>query len=84
MIHDPAGSEGFTNADGGPMEIVGAIRDAHLQIGDIDYKLDVIYVTPEPHKFFILGADVFHEERIYKVGQNDKEKVMKFALDQDS
>ena len=30
MIHDPAGSEGFTNADGGPMEIVGAIRDAHL------------------------------------------------------
>ena len=30
MIHDKAGSEGFTNVDGGPMEIVGAIRDAHL------------------------------------------------------
>ena len=30
MIHDKAGSEGFTNSDGGPIEIVGAIRDAHL------------------------------------------------------
>ena len=68
MIHDKSGSEGFTNADGGPMEIVGAIKNAHLQIGDLDYRLDVIYVTPEPHHFFILGADVFHEERIDKIG----------------
>ena len=79
VIRDIKGSEGFTNADGGPMELIGTIRNAHLQIGDIDYKLDVIYVTPEEHKFFIIGADVFHEERIYKIGQNDKEKIMEFA-----
>ena len=77
---DISGSEGFTNLDGGPMEIVGTIRNAHLQIGDIDYKLDVIFITPERHKFFIIGADVFHEERIYKISQNDKEKVMEFAF----
>ena len=83
MSFDKSGSEGFTNADGGPMEILGVIRNANLQIGDIDYALKVIYVTPEPHHFFILGADVFHEERIYRIGQNDREKVMKFALDRD-
>ena len=27
---DISGSEGFTNADGGPMKIVGAIRNAYL------------------------------------------------------
>ena len=68
MSHDKSGSEGFTNEDGGSMEILGVIRDAHLQIGDLDYKLKVIYVTPESHHFFILGADVFHEERIYRIG----------------
>ncbi len=61
------------------MEIVGAIRNAYLQIGEIDYKLSVIYITPEKHKFFIIGADVFHAERIYKIGQNDKERIMVFA-----
>lgn len=65
------------------MEILGGIRDAHLTIGDIDYKLKVIYGTPEPHHFFILGADVFHEERIYRIRLNDRDKVMKFALDRD-
>jgi hypothetical protein len=83
MIFDKSGSEGFTNADGGLMEILGVIRNANLQIGDIDYTLKVVYVTPELHHFFILGADVFHEERIYRIGQNDREKVMKFALDRD-
>jgi hypothetical protein len=39
-------------------------------------------VTPEPHRFFIIGADVFHEDRIYKIGQNDKEKIMEFAYEQ--
>ena len=32
--------------------------------------------------FFIIGADVFHEDRIYKIGQNDKEKIMEFAYEQ--
>ena len=45
-------------------------------------KLDGIYVTPESHRFFIIGADVFHEDRIYKIGQNDKEKIMEFAYEQ--
>jgi hypothetical protein len=83
MSFDKSGSEGFTTADGGAMEILGVIRNANLQIGDIDYTLKTVYVTPEPHHFFILGADVFHEERIYRLGQNDREKVMKFALDRD-
>ena len=81
MTSDVRGSERFTNADGGLMDLIGSIKNVSLQIGDIDYKLDVIYVTPEPHRFFIIGADVFHEDRIYKIGQNDKEKIMEFAYE---
>lgn len=81
MTLDIRGSEIFTNADGEFMDLIGSIRDVSLQIGDIDYKLDVIYITPEQHRFFMVGADVFHEDRIYKIGQNDKEKIMEFAYE---
>ena len=82
MTSDIRGSERFTNADGGLMDLIGSIKNVSLQIGDIDYKLDVIYVTPESHRFFIIGADVFYEDIIYNIGQNDKEKIMEFAYEQ--
>ena len=63
------------------MKIKGTILNAHLQIGEVNYRLDVLYVTPESHSFFIMGADIFHETRIYRTGINDRERTLDLAYD---
>ncbi len=80
-MNDKGDSEDFTGPDGSRMKISGTIRNAKLQIGDLNFQLDVLYVTPELHSFFIMGADIFHEDRIYRTGINDKLKHLTLAMD---
>lgn len=43
--------------------------------------MDVLYVTLELHSFFIMGAGMFHEDFIYRIGINNKLKHLNLALD---
>ena len=83
MLNDAGNSEDFTKSDGSRMKISGTMKRVALQIGSINFTLDTLYVTPEMLSFFIAGADIFHESRIYRTGISDRSRTLDLAYDQE-
>lgn len=72
----PREGSNFRGVGGGTVPMDGKLVDVPLQVGDIDFTLPTLYITPENAHSFSLGADTFSADAISRTCTNDAQQRM--------